>query len=309
MSKIRELALRVAYLTLPSLMVVLAAMAVIVARGEALPISYGKVAGYRDATGVSAEDRLAYLATFERALHEERARNALPRLERSAALDRVAQAYAEDMASRRFFDHVSPDGKGPSDRVALHSPDAIIFGVRENLSYAHSSHPDPVWMRAQRAHGALMDSPGHRQNILHRDSTHVGIGMKSIWRDGVLVDYVVQLFGHDVGTWTMGRPRRTVESDRMLLLPIRLTRPDVEFMLDSPDDPHRLYTNLYSNRTLHFEGSVRLRPDASGANLEVPGLAPGTYAIHARLKGRTRGWYRVLQFEVEPAPRHAMGAP
>src|SRR5690606_31118427 len=85
-------------------------------------------------------------------------------------------------------------------------------------------------------------------------------------------------------------------------------RRDVEFLLDQPGRPGQLYTNLYSQRSVYYKGSVPLQLDEGGSHLEVPGLAPGLYAIHARLKGRTRGWFRVLEFGVESASDGAAGA-
>jgi len=301
MSASRTLVIRIAYLVMPSLLVIGAAMVVLIARGEALPVSYGQVAGYRMAGGSWHEDRIAYISAFERALHDARNRESLPRLQRSASLDTVAQAYAEEMAAKRFFDHVSPDGTEPFDRVEMHAPNAIIFGVRENLSYAHSSHPDPVWMRAARAHDALMDSPGHRENILHKDPTHVGIGMTSVRREGLLVDYVVQLFGNDVGVWTRGRPMMTVESGERRHLPVKLNRSDVEFLLNRPGRPSHVFPSIHGDGG-SFRGAVALIPDETRSHLMVPPLSSGTYTVNARIAGRTRGWFRVLDIEVQANP-------
>jgi uncharacterized protein YkwD len=304
----QDLLVRILYLVLPSLIVLATMGAILMARGEPLPVTYAMVAGTREIASQTPESRLAYISSFERALHEARTAHKLPRLQRSTGLDRVAQAYAEEMASKRFFDHISPDGTEPYQRVEIHSPSSIIFGVRENLSYAHSSHPDPVWVRAARAHEALMESPGHRTNILHADPTHVGIGVASVWREGYLADYVVQLFGVDAGTWLQGRPRIVSGSEQSLEIPVSINFGDVEFLLDNPGQPRQAY-RVPGERSTYSIGSVKLTLDLPGKRLLAPGLDPGRYTLHGRVRGRTEGWFRVLDFEVESSPRRAMAIP
>ncbi len=266
------------------------------------------VAGTRQEATQSPENRLAYISAFERALHEARGPHGLTRLQRSEGLDRVAQAYAEEMAARRFFDHISPDGTQPHQRVEIHSPSSIVFGVRENLSYAHSSHPDPVWVRAARAHEALMESPGHRTNILHADPTHVGIGVASVWREGYLADYVVQLFGVDAGTWIQGRPRIVTGQRQSLEFAVSLNSGNVEFLLDSPGQPRQAF-RIPGERNTYSIGSVKLALDVPGNRLIAPELEPGNYTLHGRVRGRTKGWFRVLDFEVESSTRRAVAIP
>lgn len=91
----------------------------------------------------------------------------------------VAQAFAEDLVARSFFDHVSPDGKGLVDRMAAHS--VAFRSAGENLAHAGN---------AREAHVGLMNSPGHRANILG-DFDHVGIGVAMADSDQVVI---VQVF-------------------------------------------------------------------------------------------------------------------
>jgi uncharacterized protein YkwD len=68
----------------------------------------------------------------------------------------------------KYFGHQSPANGSPFDRLAA----AKITYTRagENLAYAHS---------VAVAHRGLMDSPGHRENILRPEFTRVGIGVVS----------------------------------------------------------------------------------------------------------------------------------
>jgi uncharacterized protein YkwD len=86
---------------------------------------------------------------------------------------RVADAHSEDMARRRYFDHVSPEGKEFTKRllaggVTWHGP------VSENLAQtpAGAASVMELWL----------DSPGHRRNIENCAFTHQGLGVyRDMW--------------------------------------------------------------------------------------------------------------------------------
>jgi uncharacterized protein YkwD len=75
-----------------------------------------------------------------------------------------------------YLSHRSRNGRTPWDRVA--DAGALPEYVGENLVYASN-------VRA--AHGLLMDSPDHRQNILSTDYHRVGIGVVDAGYRGVIV--------------------------------------------------------------------------------------------------------------------------
>ncbi|MBI3287023.1 MAG: CvpA family protein [Chloroflexi bacterium] len=106
-----------------------------------------------------AEERMLAL------INAERAKAGLPVLIMDEDLRRVARAHSEDMLRRGYFSHSTPEGKSPSDRLIEAS---ISFGVAgENIALA----PDVAV-----AHAGLMESPGHRENILSPAFRRVGIG-------------------------------------------------------------------------------------------------------------------------------------
>ncbi len=79
----------------------------------------------------------------------------------------LARAYAMEMFKNGFFAHVSVvDGSTPADRATRAGISFAVIG--ENLAYA----PD-VYI----AHQGLMNSEGHRENILSTDYGHVGIAV------------------------------------------------------------------------------------------------------------------------------------
>ncbi|MCL6472610.1 MAG: CAP domain-containing protein [Firmicutes bacterium] len=78
----------------------------------------------------------------------------------------VARAHSLDMVKNNYFDHNSPTQGSPFDR--LRSAGILFLFAGENLAYAQS---------IDIAHQNLMQSEGHRQNILHPAFGKVGIGI------------------------------------------------------------------------------------------------------------------------------------
>lgn len=80
----------------------------------------------------------------------------------------AAQAHSADMARRDFFDHVSPDGQQPRDRVSAR-------GVRFRMLAENIA-----WTPGQGARATLqgwIESGGHRENLDNCAYTHHGIGL------------------------------------------------------------------------------------------------------------------------------------
>ncbi|MGH2451258.1 MAG: CvpA family protein [Candidatus Limnocylindria bacterium] len=101
-------------------------------------------------------------------VNEERVARGLAPLALDPRLVPVARAHSTEMFELEYFSHESPVTGSPFDRL-----DAAGIAYRragENLAYAHS---------VTVAHGGLMDSPGHRENILRPEFTHIGVGVVS----------------------------------------------------------------------------------------------------------------------------------
>lgn len=101
-------------------------------------------------------------------VNEERAAVGLRPLAFDPRLVPVGRAHSEEMFRLRYFGHESPVTGTPFDRIER-------AGIRysragENLAYAHS---------VAVAHRGLMQSPGHRANILRPEFTRIGIGVIS----------------------------------------------------------------------------------------------------------------------------------
>jgi uncharacterized protein YkwD len=99
-------------------------------------------------------------------VNEERAKVGLHPLQADPEIQQVARAHSKDMFARGYFSHINPDGKDPFDRIR----DAHVrfISAGENLAMARS---------LRIAHNGLMNSPGHRANILQKSFGRVGIGI------------------------------------------------------------------------------------------------------------------------------------
>ncbi len=99
-------------------------------------------------------------------VNEERQKKDLPLLTIDEKMREVARGHSRDMFERRYFSHYDPEGKNAGDR--LDNAGVTFMYAGENLAYA----PD-----VQTAHEGLMQSEGHRDNILDGHFHRVGIGV------------------------------------------------------------------------------------------------------------------------------------
>lgn len=102
-------------------------------------------------------------------LNEERRRAGLAPVTSDEKLVAAARAYSEEMATHHFIAHISPRTGTPADRVKRAGVPALL--VTENLAQAGSP---------REAHASLMNSPGHRANVLDPRVQRVGVGAQEV---------------------------------------------------------------------------------------------------------------------------------
>jgi uncharacterized protein YkwD len=114
-------------------------------------------------------------------LNEARRAAGLAPMALDAELSAVALAHTQEMSAARFFGHQSPTTGRVEDR--LRRAGVSVMKLGENISQGDT---------AEIAHRALMDSPGHRANMLDPAFTHVGIGavLRTTERPALLVTMV-----------------------------------------------------------------------------------------------------------------------
>ncbi len=113
-------------------------------------------------------------------INEERSKIGANPLIFDEELARVANIKAQDMVDNNYFDHNSPTYGSPFDMMKS-------FGIR----YYAAGENLAGYNNVEKAHVGLMNSDGHRKNILNTNFTHVGIGVCKSPRYGYVF---VQMF-------------------------------------------------------------------------------------------------------------------
>ncbi|RWR04241.1 CAP domain-containing protein [Siminovitchia fortis] len=117
-----------------------------------------------------AEQQNSQLSAYEQKVVEltnaERAKNGLAPLKVDVELSKVAREKSRDMSANNYFDHNSPTYGSPFDMMKK-------FGISyrsagENIAQGQRTPEEVV--------NAWMNSSGHRENILSKDYTHIGVG-------------------------------------------------------------------------------------------------------------------------------------
>ncbi len=96
----------------------------------------------------------------------ERTKAGLKPLEIYTPLMNVAEAKSADMAKNNYFSHTSPTYGSPFDQIKAAGISYRAAG--ENIAQGQKTPQEVVQ--------AWMDSPGHRQNIMNANYTHIGVG-------------------------------------------------------------------------------------------------------------------------------------
>lgn len=113
-------------------------------------------------------------------VNQERLERGLNALALDPSLVPVARSHSEEMLELGYFSHVSPNTGTLGDR--LREADIEYTSAGENLAYAPNISV---------AHRGLMQSDGHRANILDSSYERIGVGVLSA-PDGTIM--VTQLF-------------------------------------------------------------------------------------------------------------------
>jgi uncharacterized protein YkwD len=135
--------------------------------GESVELGY-KIAGTQPRPDLEAQ--------MLEMVNEERRAAGLKPVAPDPELTEVARAHSADMFARGYFAHVSPEGLSPFDRMTRAGVTFRTAG--ENLALAPT---------IKIAHTGLMNSPGHRANILRPEFGRLGIGITDGGYRGIMV--------------------------------------------------------------------------------------------------------------------------
>lgn len=99
-------------------------------------------------------------------INQERSKAGLGPLKIDSKLQTMAQAKSDDMVAKAYFDHTSPTYGSPFEMMKK-------FGI----SYTSAGENIAGNSSVDKAHAALMNSPGHKANILKASFNYIGIGV------------------------------------------------------------------------------------------------------------------------------------
>ena len=99
-------------------------------------------------------------------VNKERLSNGLKILQADPEMTQVARMHSQDMFVKGYFSHYDLNGKNPFDR--MRDANIRFLAAGENLALAQT---------LEIAHRNLLNSPGHRANILSPEFNRLGIGI------------------------------------------------------------------------------------------------------------------------------------
>ncbi|MEU6881592.1 CAP domain-containing protein [Streptomyces sp. NPDC046712] len=108
-----------------------------------------------------------YIAQVVSLANDERERAGCGPLRSNSRLRKAAQAHANDMATRDYYEHRSPEGRDAGDRIKA-------AGYAWD-SWAENIHRGPK--TPAKAMEDWMNSDGHRRNILNCSFKDIGVGV------------------------------------------------------------------------------------------------------------------------------------
>ncbi len=130
-------------------------------------------------TSVMTDEKIVELT------NQARKSDKVPPLKTSAKLANAAQEKADDIIRRQYFSHTTPDGKTPWNFMNKQKYYFLYAG--ENLAMKYDS--------AERVVESWMQSTAHRDNLLSKRYTEIGVGMARGLYQGNQTIVVVQMFG------------------------------------------------------------------------------------------------------------------
>ncbi len=118
--------------------------------------------------------------------NDARHQQGLGPLKENSTLDKVAERKLKDMFAQQYFEHINPQGKGPSDLADAEGYKYILIG--ENLALGNFKDDATLV-------DAWMHSPGHRANILNTKYREIGVAVGKGQYEGHETWLAVQSFG------------------------------------------------------------------------------------------------------------------
>ncbi|WP_230374114.1 CAP domain-containing protein [Pontivivens ytuae] len=133
-------------------------------------------------------------------VNEERTSRGLDPLELEQNLNEASEDHSAWMLDANVFSHTGTAGSSAGERMEDAGFDfSGSYAWAENIAYRSVSNPDQYDETVVLLHEALMDSPGHRANILNPDLDYLGVGIEVGEFNGFEAMMVTQNFALTAG--------------------------------------------------------------------------------------------------------------
>lgn len=186
--------------------------------------------------------------------NEERVRaNEVPLL-RNKKLEQAARLKGEDMATKEYFAHDSPEGITPWHWFQQAGYAFLYAGENLAINFTNSGDVEKAWL----------DSPKHRDNIMNDAFQEIGIAVVPGVYNNTPTRYVVQMFG----TPSYGELVREAEASSTQGVSTTLTRKEKKIQ-----DSLNITKSLQSIGTTHDIAAVKNLisiTDTPNTNMAVP---------------------------------------
>jgi len=148
-----------------------------------LAISMGTISPLR----VAVFDSLSaiYASVLVTLTNQNRVNSNVPELKVSPILEKAAQMKADDMATRSYFAHNTPEGRTPWYWFEKAGYKYVYAGENLAVNFEESADVETAWMK----------SKGHFLNIMNPKFKEIGIATSTGIYKGKQAIFVVQMFG------------------------------------------------------------------------------------------------------------------
>ena len=136
---------------------------------------------------ITAKNSLSaiYAAVLVNLTNQNRVASNISELKVNPLLEKAAQMKADDMASKGYFAHNTPDGKTPWYWMDQAGYRYVYAGENLAVNFEESADVETAWM----------NSRGHFLNIMNPKYTEIGIATSTGIYKGREAVFVVQMFG------------------------------------------------------------------------------------------------------------------
>lgn len=136
-----------------------------------------------------------FAANIIEEVNQQRVLDGLGALKQNESLQLAAQQKAEDMATRGYFSHTTPDGKTPWYWIEKNEIKYALAG--ENLAVKFEK-PTAVVI-------GWMNSPSHKKNVLKAAYSETGVGVAKGMYEGQEVIFIAEFYVQPKREFSVGQ--------------------------------------------------------------------------------------------------------